>query len=71
MKSRCTMAKLQTSKKEAKKKGMNLPNKITCVRLVLSVIVLLILLFPWRDVNVEWPVYSTVSYTHLTLPTKA
>lgn len=61
------MAKLQTSKKEAKKKGMNLPNKITCVRLVLSVIVLLILLFPWRDVNVEWPVYSILGVENVNL----
>lgn len=61
------MAKLQTSKKEAKKKGMNLPNKITCVRLALSVVVLLILLFPWRDVNVEWPVYSILGVENVNL----
>lgn len=61
------MVKLQTSKKEPKKKGMNLPNKITCVRLVLSVIVLLILLFPWRDVNVEWPVYSVLGVENVNL----
>ncbi len=61
------MAKLQTSKKEAKKKGMNLPNKITCVRLVLSVIVLLILLFPWHDVNVEWSVYSILGVENVNL----
>ena len=67
MKSRCAMVKLQTSRKEPKKKGMNLPNKITCVRLVLSVIVLLILLFPWRDVNVEWPVYSVLGVENVNL----
>ncbi len=61
------MVKLQTSRKEPKKKGMNLPNKITCVRLVLSVIVLLILLFPWRDVNVEWPVYSVLGVENVNL----
>lgn len=61
------MVKLQASRKEPKKKGMNLPNKITCVRLVLSVIVLLILLFPWRDVNVEWPVYSVLGVENVNL----
>lgn len=61
------MVKLQTSRKEPKKKEMNLPNKITCVRLVLSVIVLLILLFPWRDVNVEWPVYSVLGVENVNL----
>ena len=39
--------------KETKKKGMNLPNKITCVRLVLSVIVLIILLVPWEQINIK------------------
>jgi CDP-diacylglycerol--glycerol-3-phosphate 3-phosphatidyltransferase len=36
-----------------KKKGMNLPNKITCVRLVISVIVLFILCFPWDAVGIS------------------
>ena len=49
------MAKKATKKEE--KKGMNLPNKITCVRLLLSVIVLVILCFPWSLINVEFPVY--------------
>lgn len=50
-----------------KKKGMNLPNKITCIRLVLSVIVLLILIFPWRDIDVEWPVYSILGVENVNL----
>ena len=38
--------KIVVDKKETKKKkGMNLPNKITCARLVISLIVLVIL-FP-------------------------
>ena len=41
-------------KKEVNKKGMNLPNKITCVRLVVSVIVLLMLCLPWNEMKVEW-----------------
>ena len=40
-------------KKETKKKGMNLPNKITCVRLVISLIVLVILCFPWDAVGIS------------------
>ena len=41
-------------KKEAKKKkGMNLPNKITCVRLIISLIVLIILCFPWESVGIS------------------
>lgn len=40
-------------KKEKKKKGMNLPNKITCVRLVISVLVLILLCFPWEAVGIS------------------
>ena len=40
------------------KKKMNLPNKITCARLVLSVLVLLLLCIPWSSLHVEFPVYS-------------
>lgn len=43
--------------KKEKKKGMNLPNKITCVRLVLSAIVLIILCVPWSSLGIEFPVY--------------
>lgn len=42
----------------SEKKGMNLPNKITCVRLVISLVVLIILCVPWSQLNVEWPVYN-------------
>ena len=44
--------------KNGEKKGMNLPNKITCVRLVVSLIVLLLLCLPWQEMGVEWPIYS-------------
>ncbi len=40
-------------KETKKKKGMNLPNKITCVRLVISLIVLVILCFPWDAVGIS------------------
>lgn len=46
---------------KAKKKGMNLPNKITCVRLVLSFIVLIILCLPWSNLGVEFPVFPVYS----------
>ncbi len=45
-------------KNESKKKGMNLPNKITCVRLVISLIVLIILCLPWSELGVEFPIYN-------------
>ena len=41
-----------------KKKGMNLPNKITCARLVLSVAVLIILCVPWDSLGVTWKSWS-------------
>ena len=36
---------------------MNTANKITMSRIILSVIIILILLFPWHQVNVEMPSY--------------
>ena len=36
---------------------MNTANKITMSRIFLSVIILFILLFPWHQAGVEWPVY--------------
>ena len=41
---------------------MNLPTKITVLRLVLTVVLIILLCFPFYDVG-------AVSYTHLTLPT--
>ncbi len=52
---------------ENKKKGMNLPNKITCARLVLSVIVLIIMCLPWSIFNIEWPVYSILKVENVNL----
>ena len=46
--------KIVVDKKETKKKkGMDLPNKITCARLVISLIVLVILCFPWDAVGIS------------------
>lgn len=55
------------SSNEQKSKGMNLPNKITCVRLVLSLVVLIILCIPWSQLNVEWPVYSIFGVENVNL----
>ena len=45
-------------KKSKKNKKMNLPNKITCVRLIISAVVLVVLAIPWSFFGVEFPVYS-------------
>lgn len=39
--------------KKSEKKGMNLPNKITCVRLIISFMVLFILCMDWSLVGLE------------------
>ncbi|MBQ8018526.1 MAG: CDP-diacylglycerol--glycerol-3-phosphate 3-phosphatidyltransferase [Methanobrevibacter sp.] len=44
--------------KNDKKKGMNLPNKLTILRLVISAVVLVILCIPWSSLGIEWPIYS-------------
>ena len=36
---------------------MNTANKITMSRIVLSIIILIVLLFPWNQVNIEMPSY--------------
>lgn len=36
---------------------MNLANKITMTRIVLSILLLIMLLFPWSEVGFEWPTY--------------
>lgn len=45
-----------------RKNGMNLPNKITVLRLILSVFVLAILCIPWNALGFEWPVYSIQNF---------
>ena len=50
-----------------KKKGMNLPNKITCVRLIISAIVLVMLCLPWQQLGVEFPVYSVYGVENVNL----
>ncbi len=53
--------------KNEKKKGMNLPNKITCARLVLSVIVLVIMCMPWGSMGVEFPIYNVFGVENVDL----
>ncbi len=36
---------------------MNLPNKITMARIILSILLLVMLLMPWYQMGVEFPVY--------------
>lgn len=36
---------------------MNLPNKITMARIILSILLLVMLLMPWYQLGVEFPVY--------------
>lgn len=54
-------------KKNEKKKGMNLPNKITCVRLVMSAIVLIMLCMPWGAIGLEFPVYNVFGVENVDL----
>ena len=37
---------------------MNLPNKITISRIIMSIIVLVMLIIPWHALGFEWPVYG-------------
>ena len=53
------------TKKE--KKGMNLPNKITCVRLVISILVLVLLCVPWSNLGVNFKTYSVYGVENVNL----
>ena len=55
------------AKKEEKKKGMNLPNKITCVRLVISAIVLIMLVIPWNQMGIHFPVFQVYGVENVDL----
>ncbi|HAB66805.1 MAG TPA: CDP-diacylglycerol--glycerol-3-phosphate 3-phosphatidyltransferase [Firmicutes bacterium] len=50
-----------------KKKGMNLPNKITCMRLIISAIVLIVMCIPWSSLGVDFPVYSVFGVENVNL----
>lgn len=55
------------AKKEKEKKGMNLPNKITCVRLVISVFVLIMLVIPWNQMGIHFPVFQVYGVENVDL----
>ena len=38
---------------------MNLPNKLTVSRIILSIIILVMLMIPWHALGVTWPEYTT------------
>lgn len=42
---------------------MNLPNRITMARIVLSILLLVMLLVPWYSLGVEFPVYQVATIT--------
>ena len=46
---------------------LNLPNKITVARLVLSVIVLVLIAVPWYQLGVSWPVLMEVKNVEIEL----
>lgn len=48
-------------------KKMNLPNKITIMRIALAVIILVLLVFPWYQLNLSFPVYSIMGVQNVDL----
>ena len=40
---------------------MNLPNKITITRIILSVLLLIFMMLPWYDLGVNFPVYQVAN----------
>lgn len=47
---------------------MNLPNKITVSRIILSVFILVLLVIPWHALNVTWPTYGSILGQRLGTP---
>lgn len=48
-------------------KKMNLPNKITVCRIALAVIILVILVFPWYQLRISFPVFSLMGVENVDL----
>lgn len=46
---------------------MNLPNKITVSRIILSVIVLIMMVFPFYQVGIEWPTFMVAGRVEVSL----
>lgn len=46
---------------------MNLPNKITVSRIILSIIVLILMVFPFYQIGIEWPTYLVMGRINVNL----
>ena len=46
---------------------MNLPNKITVSRIILSVVVLIMMVFPFYQIGFEWPTYMVAGRVQMSL----
>lgn len=46
---------------------MNLPNKITLSRIILSIIVLIMMVFPFYQIGIEWPTYLVMGRINVSL----
>lgn len=46
---------------------MNLPNKITVCRIILSIIVLIIMAFPFYEVGITWPTFLVAGRVEMSL----
>lgn len=46
---------------------MNLPNKITMCRIVLSITLLIMLIFPFDMVGIHWPMYTLIGRININL----
>lgn len=46
---------------------MNLPNKITVSRIILSIIVLIMMIFPFYQIGFEWPTYMVAGRVEVSL----
>ncbi len=46
---------------------MNLPNKITVTRIILSVLCLIMMVFPFYQVGIEWPTFLVAGRIHVDL----
>ena len=48
-------------------KKMNLPNKITVTRIILSILCLIMMIFPFYQVGIEWPTFLVLGRLEVSL----
>lgn len=48
-------------------KQMNLPNKLTVVRIILAISILILLVFPWYELNISFPTFSLMGVENVDL----